>query len=200
MRTSSFHAACVVCIICLCVLVARCQEECDNEVDLQLLQVDLQEDDAVKAPGLLDSFFKAQSAVPLAQFRAVGEGLQQLASKLGNATASQRAWEALLYAANSQTVAPRAEFTGAGSVLHRSERAENLSLEQSQAVVSSMAEAETSAAQGAVVYILLGVAALLLLGACIAFTARGTKFTESEQNKAFLQPGQTRRTQRKECC
>lgn len=199
MRASSFHVVCIACIIFLCVLIARGQE-CDNEVDLQLLQVDLQAD-AVKTPGLLAAFFNAQSAVPLAQFQAVGEGLQQLGSKLGNATARQKAWEAMLYAANAQTVAPSAEFHGAGLVLQAAEEPENnLSLEQSRAVSRSRVKTETSAAKRSAMYILLGVAALLLLGGLIYYTTTGTKFTESVQNKTFLQPAQQGQTQRKDCC
>lgn len=198
MRASSFHAGCIAYVIFLCFLVARCQE-CDNDVDLHLLQVDLQAD-AVKAPGLLAAFFNAQSAVPLAQFRAVGEGLQQLGSKLGNATARQKAWEAVLYAANAQHVAPSAEFDGAGSYLHAAKPEDNLSLEQSRTIIWSRAKAGTSAAQGSVLYIILGVVALLLLGGLIFYSRTGTKFTEAAQNKAFLQPVQQGRTQRKDCC
>eukprot|EP00930_Biecheleria_cincta_P105383 TRINITY_DN9805_c0_g1_i2.p1 TRINITY_DN9805_c0_g1~~TRINITY_DN9805_c0_g1_i2.p1 ORF type:complete len:185 (+),score=40.26 TRINITY_DN9805_c0_g1_i2:118-672(+) len=169
------------------VLATECQD-CEL-ADVQLLQIgqEIEMSNTVEGTHELAGIGNAKPAVPPAKLK-----------ELENMSASKRVLEALSYVATAQSVAPAAEYSGAGAAL---EVAKQPMLAFGQASAWTSSQSGSGMLTTTTLIVACAVALAIIIGCIFCFWS-DPNYNESEQNKAFLNAVGANRARplRKDCC
>eukprot|EP00930_Biecheleria_cincta_P105382 TRINITY_DN9805_c0_g1_i1.p1 TRINITY_DN9805_c0_g1~~TRINITY_DN9805_c0_g1_i1.p1 ORF type:complete len:210 (+),score=46.63 TRINITY_DN9805_c0_g1_i1:118-747(+) len=194
------------------VLATECQD-CEL-ADVQLLQIgqEIEMSNTVEGTHELAGIGNAKPAVPPAKLKVQGLAelvaerleerlvlrLEHRLQELENMSASKRVLEALSYVATAQSVAPAAEYSGAGAAL---EVAKQPMLAFGQASAWTSSQSGSGMLTTTTLIVACAVALAIIIGCIFCFWS-DPNYNESEQNKAFLNAVGANRARplRKDCC